>query len=36
VGVEYGANAAIVTLFHFLRVILVLITAPIVFFFWGR
>jgi hypothetical protein len=36
VGVEYGANGAIVALFHFLRIILVLITAPIVFYFWGR
>ncbi|MCX5915672.1 MAG: AbrB family transcriptional regulator, partial [Deltaproteobacteria bacterium] len=36
VGVEYGANGAIVALFHFLRVILVLTTAPIVFYFWGR
>jgi membrane AbrB-like protein len=36
VGVEYGANGAIVALFHFLRIILVLVTAPIVFYFWGK
>ncbi len=32
-GVEYGA---IVALFHFLRIIVVLITAPIVLFFLGK
>ncbi len=35
-GVEYGANGAVVALFHFLRIIVVLITAPIVLYFWGK
>jgi membrane AbrB-like protein len=35
-GVEYGANGAVVALFHFLRIIVVLITAPIVLYFLGK
>jgi membrane AbrB-like protein len=35
-GVEYGANGAVVALFHFLRIIMVLVTAPIVLYFLGK
>ena len=35
-GVEYGANGAIVALFHFFRIIVVLITAPLILHFLGK
>jgi hypothetical protein len=35
-GALIGALVATVGLFHFFWIILVLITAPIVFHFWGR
>ena len=35
-GVEYGVNGAIVALFHFLRIIVVLVTAPLVLHFLGK
>ena len=35
-GMEYGANAAIVALFHFLRIVVILLTAPIILYFMGK
>ncbi len=36
VGLEYGANGAIVGLFHFFRIIVVLLTVPLVMHFLGK
>jgi len=35
-GVEYGANAAIVALFHFFRILVVLVSAPLILHLWAK
>ena len=35
-GMDYGANGAIVSLFHFFRVLIVLVTAPVVLHLLAR